>query len=237
MSKPFNFKQFTVNQDRCAMKIGTDGILLGAWVSLANHPESILDIGSGSGVIALQMAQRSEASTIDAVEIDENAFEQCIENFENSPWGDRLFCYHASLQEFASEIEDSYDLIVSNPPFYSEDYKTKDLARDQARFNDALPFEHLLVSVVHLLSENGLFAVILPKKEEVAFISLAEELGLFPHRICRVKGTSASEEKRSLLEFSFQKKTVLQTTLVMETERHVYTEDYLKLVRDFYLKL
>jgi tRNA1Val (adenine37-N6)-methyltransferase len=237
MSKPFIFKQFTVHQDRCAMKIGTDGVLLGAWTTLKHQPESILDIGAGSGVISLQLAQRSNAMTIDAIEIADNAFEQCIENFENSPWGDRLFCYHASLQEFASEMEESYDLIVSNPPFYTENYKTNDLARDQARFNDALPFEHLLVSVRQLLSEKGRFAVILPKKEEVAFVSLAEELSLFPCRICRVKGTANSEEKRSLMEFSFQKKTVIQTTLVMETERHVYTEEYLDLVRDFYLKM
>lgn len=237
MSKPFIFKQFTIHQDRCAMKIGTDGVLLGAWASLDHRPESILDIGSGCGVIALQLAQRSDAITIDAVEIDDEAYEQCSENFENSPWGDRLFCYHASAQEFASEIDESYELIVSNPPFYSENYKTNDLARDTARFNDALPFEHLLASVAHLLSENGLFTVILPRKEEAAFISLAEAVGLFPNRICRVKGTANSEEKRTLMEFSFRKKTPMQDTLVIETKRHAYTAEYLKLVADFYLKL
>ena len=137
MNKPFQFKQFTIEQDRCAMQIGTDGVLLGAWVSIENNPFSILDIGAGTGVIALQLAQRSDAEMIDALEVDDNAYEQCVDNFENSPWGDRLFCYHASLGEFIEEIEDKYDLIVSNPPFYSEDYKTSDESRDTVLYSNA----------------------------------------------------------------------------------------------------
>ena len=116
--QPFQFKKFKVHQDRCAMKIGTDGVLLGAWSSIEHEPKSILDIGAGTGVIALQLAQRSSASTIDAIEIDDQAHEQCTHNFEHSDWADRLFCYHASVQEFASEMEHKYDLIVSNPPFF-----------------------------------------------------------------------------------------------------------------------
>ena len=139
-NKPFIFKQFTVNQDRCAMKIGTDSVLLGAWTSLKTNPNSILDIGAGTGVLALMLAQRSYAELIDAIEIDDDAYEQCVENFENAPWSDRLFCYHASLEEFVDEIEDRYDLIISNPPFYSEDYKTENAQRDLARFSDALAF-------------------------------------------------------------------------------------------------
>jgi len=237
MTQPFHFKQFTVAQDRCAMKIGTDGVLLGAWATLQHEPKSLLDIGSGTGVIALQLAQRSMAPTIDAVEIDTEAYEQCVENFESSPWADRLFCYHASIQEYASEIEEEYDLIISNPPFYSEDYKSEDLARDTARFNDALPFEHLIVCAAHLLSEIGILAVILPKKEEDAFISLAEKHALFPQRICRVRGNINSEEKRSLIEFSFQENNVQIETLTIEISRHQYTPEYIALVRDFYLNM
>ena len=237
MTQPFHFKQFSVAQDRCAMKIGTDGVLLGAWATLQHEPKSILDIGSGTGVIALQLAQRSVAPIIDAVEIDTDAYEQCVDNFESSPWGDRLFCYHASIQEYASEIEEEYDLVISNPPFYSEDYKSEDLARDTARFNDALPFEHLIVCAANLLSEAGVLAVILPKKEEDAFISLAEKHALFPQRICRVRGTINSEEKRSLMEFSFQKATVIMESLIIENARHDYTEAYTALVKDFYLKM
>ena len=156
------------------MKIGTDGILLGAWVSLINKPFSILDIGAGTGIIALQLAQRSNAEMIDALEIDENAFEQCVDNFENSPWGDRLFCYHASLEEFVEEIAEIYDLIISNPPFYSEDYKTADESRDIARFTDALPFDELIESASLLLSDEGIFAVIIPRKEEENFLKKKE---------------------------------------------------------------
>ena len=237
MSLPFKFKQFSVSQDRCAMKIGTDGVLLGAWVSLENNPESILDIGAGTGIISFQLVQRSTAETIDAVEIDDDAYEQCSENFEASPWGDRLFCYHASVQEFASEIEEKYDLIVSNPPFFSENYKSDNDARDMARFNDALPFQHLVVCASHLLSEEGTFAVILPKKEEKQFIRLASENNLYPQRICEVQGTPNSEIKRVLLEFSSKKTVLKKETLVIEISRHHYTPEYTNLVKDFYLKM
>ena len=237
MSKPFRFKEFVINQDRCAMKIGTDGVLLGAWVSLELNPERILDIGPGTGIIALQLAQRSSFATIDAVEIDDAAFEQCTDNFENSPWADRLFCYHASAQEFATEMDETYNLIVSNPPFYSENYKTENTARDTARFNDALPFEHLIGCVYNLLSEDGVFALILPRKEEESFIALASEAGLFPKRICRVRGNTTSEEKRSLIELSFRSFKAEITELTIETERHQYTAAYQNLVKNFYLKM
>ena len=233
----FKFKHFEVNQDRTAMKIGTDGVLLGAWTNLDHHPFSILDIGAGTGVIALMLAQRSNAEVIDALEIDENAYEQCVENFENSSWGDRLFCYHASLEEFADEIEDTYDVIVSNPPFYSEDYKTEDSKRNQARFEDAMPFDHLLESVSRLLSETGKFVVIIPFKEEEAFIKLASVFNLYSNRILRVKGNLNSEIKRSLLEFSFSESEIIVDDLIIETERHLYTQEYVNLTQDFYLKM
>ena len=219
------------------MKIGTDGVLLGAWVSLKNNPFSILDIGAGTGIIALQLAQRSHAEMIDALEIDENAYEQCVDNFENSQWGDRLFCYHASLEEFVEEIEDKYDLIISNPPFYSEDYKTSNEIRDIARFNDALPFDELIESASLLLSDEGVFAVIIPRKEEENFIKMASEVNLFPNRICRVRGNELSEEKRSMLEFSFENTSPKIENLTIEISRHNYTEAYKKLVAEFYLKM
>ena len=109
MNKPFQFKEFSVHQDQCAMKIGTDSVLLGAWTSI-NNPYSILDIGAGTGVLSLMLAQRSNAQQIEAIEIDESAYEQCSENFENSPWNDRLFCYHASLLEFVEEVDETFDL-------------------------------------------------------------------------------------------------------------------------------
>ena len=239
MSKPFIFKQFTIEQDRCAMKIGTDGVLLGAWASLENNPQGILDIGTGTGVIALMLAQRSGAALIDALEIDENAYEQAVENFENSHWGDRLFCYHAEFAEFVEEMqeEEAYDLIISNPPFYSSNYSSEDARRDQARFSEALPFEELLEGVSLLLSETGQFNLIIPKQEEEHFLQLARGFSLHPHRITRVKGTSESSEVRILLQLGFKEISPEVEVLIIETARHQYTAEYTELVRDFYLKM
>lgn len=233
----FEFKQFSIQQDQCAMKIGTDGVLLGAWASLEKNPERILDVGAGTGILSLQLAQRCLAETLEAIEIDEDAFEQCVGNFENSPWGDRLFCFHASVQEYAAEMEEEYDLIISNPPFYSDEYKSDDNKRNTARFTDTLPFRDLAIFAYQFLSEKGIFALILPRKEEENFIALASEVGLFPKRICRVKGNPTSEVKRSLMEFTFEKSEIIQEELTIEISRHVYTEAYKNLVKDFYLKM
>ncbi len=235
--KPFQFKQFSIHQDRCAMKVGTDGVLLGAWASLNHQPASILDIGAGTGLIALQLAQRSLAETIDAIELDDDAYEQCVANFEASPWGDRLFCYHAGFDEFVDEMDEPYDLIVSNPPFYSEDVASGDKARDKARQNNSLPFGELVQGSAQLLTEKGIFAVIIPFKEEQRFSALAEKVGLFPIRITRVKGNPETDFKRSLMEFSFKNSEPQIDSLIIENDRHQYTEAYIKLTQAFYLKM
>jgi tRNA1Val (adenine37-N6)-methyltransferase len=234
----FKFKQFSVEQDRCAMKIGTDGVLLGAWAPIENNPFSILDIGTGTGIISLMLSQRSNAQQIDALEIDDDAYEQAVDNFENSPWSDRLFCFHAGLDEFVEEPEDEYDLIISNPPFYTEDYKTENEQRDLARFADAMPFEDLVEAADLLLSENGVFAVVIPFKEEDNFITLAKEHELYPIKITRVKGTPTTEIKRSLLAFCRNESATFWTDeLIIETARHIYTPEYIELTKDFYLKM
>nr|WP_315161538.1 methyltransferase [uncultured Flavobacterium sp.] len=234
----FSFKQFSIQQDRCAMKIGTDGVLLGAWTPIENNPFSILDIGAGTGVIALMLAQRSNAEQIDALEIDEEAYEQSVDNFENSPWSDRLFCFHAGLDEFVEEPEDEYDLIVSNPPFYTDDYKSENEQRDLARFADAMPFEDLIEAADLLLSENGIFAVIIPFKEEQNFLALAKDYELYPLKITHVKGTPTTEIKRSLLAFSRNENAIITPDeLIIETSRHQYTTEYIELTKDFYLKM
>nr|WP_288833872.1 methyltransferase [uncultured Flavobacterium sp.] len=220
------------------MKVGTDGVLLGAWTPLENHPFSILDIGTGTGIIALMLAQRSHAEQIDALEIDEDTYEQATDNFENSPWNDRLFCFHAGLDEFVEEPEDEYDLIVSNPPFYAEDYKSSNDQRDLARFQDAMPFEDLIEAAALLLSENGIFSVIIPFKEEEKFLALANEHELYPLKITHVKGTPTSEIKRSLLAFSrIETNNFPIDELIIETARHIYTPEYIALTKDFYLKM
>ena len=238
----FTFKQFSVNQDRCAMKIGTDGVLLGAWTPLINNPFNVLDIGAGTGILSLMLAQRSNAAPnnvgiIDAIEIDEDAYEQCVENFEASPWGDKLFCFHAGLDEFVDEPEDEYDLIISNPPFYTDDYKSDNSSRDLARFEDALPFEELIEAAALLLSDNGIFSVIIPYKEEERFVAMCKILDLFPLKITRVKGTPTSEIKRSLLAFCRMEQTPLIDELIIEISRHNYTPEYIELTKEFYLKM
>ena len=234
----FKFKQFTIHQDRCAMKVGTDGVLLGAWCPIDNNPFSVLDIGAGTGILSLMVAQRTNAEQIDALEIEEDAYEQCVENFEASPWRDRLFCFHAGLDEFVDDPEDEYDIIISNPPFYSEDFKTDNSQRDLARFQDALPFEDLVEAADLLLSENGIFAVIIPFKEEERFIDLCAEVELFPIKVTRVKGLHNTPIVRSLLAFKRYELSVLTADeLVIEINRHEYTDDYINLTKDFYLKM
>lgn len=253
MENTFRFKQFAINQDRCAMKIGTDSVLLGAWTSLDSKPHSILDIGAGTGILALMLAQRSEdfgmtGEVIDAIEIDDDAYEQCVHNFEQSPWSDRLFCYHASLEEFLKDFDDTdqdnddgmiedYDLIISNPPFYTDTYKSDYRQRDLARFTDAMPFRELIESVSKLLSKTGTFAVVLPISEEKDFIVLASKEHLYPNRITRVKGTPTTEIKRSLIQFSRHEMAIMTSELVIESSRHQYTEEYMALTKDFFLKM
>ncbi len=242
--KPFKFKEFAVHQDQCAMKIGTDGVLLGSWASIGDQTFSILDIGAGTGVIALMLAQRSRADTIEAIELDEAAFQQCTENFEDSIWADRLFCFHAGFDEFVAEYTDEnledfelYDLIVSNPPFYKEEVASAHMARDLARQYLSLPFEELVSGVGKLLSSNGVFSTIIPYKEETSFIALAKKSNLFPLRITRVRGNKDAEIKRSLLEFSFANCSPIVDELTIEIERNRYTPEYIELTKAFYLKM
>ena len=234
----FSFKQFDVLDQKSAMKVGTDGVLLGAWAPINNNPKTILDIGTGTGLIALMLAQRCNANQIDALEIEENAFEEATENFENSPWSDRLYCYHAGLDEFVEEPEVEYDLIVCNPPFYSEDYKSKNTNRDLARFQDALPFDELIEAAELLLSEDGVLAVIIPFKEEQNFIDLCAEVELFPTKITRVRGTTTTAIVRTLLAFErYQLATDYIGEIAIEINRHEYTDDYIELTNEFYLKM
>lgn len=236
----FRFKEFEIEHSQSAMKIGTDAVLLGAWTSVDEKVNSILDVGAGTGILALQLAQRSYAETIDAVEIDPDAFEECVANFENSPWGDRLFCYHASFTEFYSEMDDTYDLIISNPPFFAEQpkFEIQNTSREKARFQEHLSFEDLLVGVSILLSSNGCFSVILPFSEQKKFILVAKDYQLYPSSILNVRGQPTSPIKRTLLNFSRNKtENITKKELTIEHSRHEYTQEYMDLVKDFYLKM
>lgn len=223
------------------MKIGTDGVLLGAWAGLDHQPGSLLDIGAGTGLIALMLAQRmgdlGHDITIDAVERDAAAFEQCVDNFEASPWADRLFCYHATLREFLGEVDDRYDSVVSNPPFHTGKAHAGNSARAAARQNQFLPYEELLEAADALVAPSGIFSTIIPFTDETAFIRMASRTGLFPKRITRVRGRSTADIKRSLLDLRFKETAPHVEELTIETGRHIYTDTYKELTRDFYLKL
>lgn len=219
------------------MKVGTDGVLLGAVASLKKDPYSILDIGAGTGLVALMLAQRSSTQNIDAIELDEGAYEQCVENFEASPWADRLFCYHASFQEFYREMDDHYDLIVSNPPFFSESVTSGNSSRDTARQNTALPFEQLFEGLEKLLAKNGVFSIIIPTPEEKKVLELAKEILLFPFEILKIKGNPNVSFKRSIVQFSYAQRPISERELIIELGRHQFTQDYINLTKDFYLKM
>lgn len=244
----FQFKEFSIAQDKCAQKVGTDGVLLGAWAGKTlTSPQQVLDIGTGTGVISLMLAQRFPQATIEALEIDADAYEQATENFENNPWGDRLFCFHASFQEFYEEVDERYDLIVANPPFHDSNgihpHEQIDNKRQQARFDDALPFEELIYGVYKLLETDGTFACIIPSDRVDKFIEITSYFQLEPVRTTLVKGTATSKVKRCLMEFRFRESVLhsntphIETSLIIEKTRHVYTEDYIELTKDFYLKM
>ncbi len=234
----FKFKQFEVSHSNSAMKVGTDAVLLGSWAPIDHRPKSILDIGTGTGILALMLSQRTDASQIDALDIDEDAFEEATNNFENSIWSDRLYCYHAGLDEFMDEPEDEYELIVCNPPFYAEDFQSTDEQRNLARFQSSMPFEDLVEAVDLLLSENGVFAVIIPFKEEEKFIEICADFELFPTEITRVRGSHTTPIVRSLLAFRrFELQTETITEITIEINRHEYTDEYIELTKEFYIKM
>lgn len=241
----FQFKKFTIQQDRCAMKVGTDGVLLGAWASVGPYTNRILDVGSGTGLIALMMAQRCPHAEIDGIELDPEAFEQGVENFEQSPWDSNLFNYHASFQEFAEEIEDQYDLIISNPPFFDHGDRTEG-PRKLARDKTTLPLADIISGADRLLSEQGHLALVLPADQEQNLRALLSKFNYFLTRITRVRGHAQSPIKRILVECSraVNGKTAENTAqktitseLIIEHQRHDYTEEFKALVREFYLKM
>lgn len=230
----FRFKQFSIVQDKSAMKVGTDGVLLGAWVPVKNA-KTILDIGTGTGVIALMLAQRNSEAKIEAVEIDKEASDEASMNFKNSSWSNRLCLHQTSLESFKTTHK--YDLIVSNPPYYTDTFKSNPTQRTLARHVDGLSFKSLLSYTVALLSDGGACAFVVPYKEEKEFVVLAKDVGLYIKEVARVKGRVDLPFKRSLLYFTKKREFCLEAALVIEIDRHVYTKEYIALTKEFYLKM
>ena len=231
----FAFKQFTIQQDLCAMKVGTDAVLLGAWV-MPQQATRILDIGTGTGIIALMLAQKSEAE-ITAIDIDEQAVIQAKQNIMDGPFTNNIQVMLSSIQAFASQSHATYDLIVTNPPYFEQSLKSTDEQRSHARHADVLPFGELLDAVKLLLDSKGKFCVILPRLEAEKFTTMAEKKGFQLSKLLRVKSrTDKPEAKRHIMQFEFLATEFSEATLVIEEEvRHQYTSDYKDLTKDYYI--
>ncbi len=235
MSNPFfSFKKFTVYHDRCAMKVGTDGVLLGAWTDIT-HSKRILDIGTGTGLIALMLAQRSETVHITAIDIDQEAVIQASENTNASPWNKRIEVSKKDICAFTSDI--LFDTIVSNPPYFTNSLKCSDIQRNTARHTDTLSAYSLLAKVAELLTSKGRFSVIIPSEQTEEFIQIAEGQGLYPSRLTQIITRPGLSPKRSLMEFRKTAQNIQSDELTIELERHVYSEEYIALTKDFYLKM
>lgn len=238
----FRFKQFEVQQTRSAMKIGTDAVLLGAWCEITDSTEQVLDLGAGTGILSLIIAQRLAENSpyfdIEAIEIEDEAHTECVENFDNSPWNEHLFCYHASLIEFAQEVEDHYDLIVCNPPFYKNFDSTEITSRALARSASFMPLQHIFAAAEKLCTPNtGELAIVLPYEQKEEAIHIGSVHGFTPKRILNVRGTANTPFKRVFLQMGQQDNLLVAEDLIIETERHKYTSEYIQLVKDFYLNL
>jgi tRNA1Val (adenine37-N6)-methyltransferase len=233
----FQFKQFTVHHDRCAMKVGTDGVLLGAWTNVGNV-QRIIDIGTGTGLISLMLAQRNRQAKILGIDIDESAVLQAKENIENSPFSNRISIENRSVQAFADGCNDVFDLVVSNPPFFADSLLSPKHTRTLARHTETLPLTSLFDAAARLLSEKGILSIIYPIDSLQKILDCAEKQSLFLQRQTTVFPTPGARPKRVLLEFSEQKQPIpVYDGLIIEVERHRYSDAFRELVRGFYLRL
>lgn len=235
---PFRFKQFEIYHDECAMKVGTDGVLLGAW-AVIDEAERILDIGTGTGLIAIMCAQRTKNAIIDALDIDEAAFRQATKNIALSPWHNRISLELKPAQNFTNEENKfQYQSIVCNPPFFNNGTASHIKNRHLARHTVTLPYADLLRAVQHLLHPTGYFSVILPHEEGLDFIKMAADFQLFPSRLTAVHAKAEKPIERLLIAFQKEKKPLQSDTLVIQFEaRNDWTPAYIALTKDFYLKM
>ena len=230
---PFTFKQFVIHDDRCAMKVGTDAVLLGAWTSAAGA-ETILDIGTGSGILALMLAQRTPSNTrVDAVEIAQPDFIQATENARSSPWPEKINMHHVAIQSYQTDTR--YDLIVCNPPYFINSLVPPTLSRERARHAGSLSSRELLAAVKGNLSKAGTFSIILPTVEGIQFQSAAKEFDLYPSRRLAFYSRKQKPQERWLMEFSFEERDCVTETLVLYGSGNEWSEEYKLLARDFYL--
>lgn len=218
------------------MKVGTDGVLLGLWAS-ASNVKTVLDVGTGTGLIAIMIAQRTNKKTrIKAIDIDENAIIQASENITQCPFKNEIVCEKIDLKNI-DNTDEKYDLIISNPPFFKNSLQSPDTQRTLARHTDSLQMDDLIKHASLLLSEQGRLAVIYPYEEKESLIKCAEKYNLNALRITNVYPTINSRPKRVLMEFGSLNSDVEEDNLTIETGRHIYSDDFTRLAKDFYLKM
>ncbi|MEM1319825.1 MAG: methyltransferase [Bacteroidota bacterium] len=234
----FQFKQFAIRQEESSMKVGTDGVLLGAWAD-CQDARSILDIGCGTGLIAIMLAQRNVEAAIHAVEIDEVSWQEACYNMQQAPWAQRLAAYNLPIQQYARETDNRYDLIVSNPPFFSGGTFSDQNDRNLIRHTVKLPHGDLLVAVRRLLSKEGRFCVILPLIEGLRFREIAERYHLFCTRMTEVRPKKDKKIERLLLQFEHERggDEQVDELIIQHENRNDYTEDYIALTGEFYLNM
>ena len=230
----FKFKQFEIAQEQTAMKVGTDGVLLGAWADLDNA-QNILDIGSGTGLIALMCAQRQSMAIIDALEIEPAAARQADENFKKAKWKQRLNLIHMDFIKYITEKK--YDVIISNPPYFDEQSKNPDRQRNLARHTSNLSLKKLIQKSKKLLKETGSIQLILPADKFSQLEQIIKQETLYLNKICYVKGHQNAKVKRILVKISNFISELEENQLIIEKSRHHYTDAYIRLTRDFYLKM
>jgi tRNA1Val (adenine37-N6)-methyltransferase len=227
--KPFQFKNFSIQQSKEVFRVGTDGVLLGA-LSNVENAKQIIEIGTGTGLVALMLAQRNTNANILALDIDENAVKISAKNFVNSPFSDRLEVQFKDFKNYESSVK--FDLIVSNPPYFEENSSTKDLMARQQR---ELSFELLIEKSADILAKEGFLSVIIPLDAEAKFSTICKNFHLFLQRKVSVYGIQNSKVKRVILEYGRQNLTPIFSEIVIEKSPRIYTEEYLQLTKDFHL--
>ena len=235
LSKPFHFKQFSVNQDKCALKVNTDAVLLGA-LAEANEPGNILDIGTGTGVISLMLAQRYQKAVLHSVEIECNAFMQAKDNFSKSPWANRMESFHMPFQNFGKVTDRKYDLIVSNPPYYKDHLKTHNHERNVALHSESLSFDELSDGVKDILSAKGEFFVILPERQMELVEKCFNERGMYSTKKVYVKDKPGAQTLRVIQSFSFCQNFAAENKVIfIKDPEGNYSSEYATLLKDFLL--
>jgi tRNA1Val (adenine37-N6)-methyltransferase len=230
----FRFKQFEIEDDNSTMKVGTDGILLGSWVNTKNI-QSILEIGTGSGVIALMLAQKTNAK-ITAIDIDKNSISQAKKNIANSKWPKQIVTQNISFQDFIKSSNKTFDLIVTNPPFFDNSLKSPEAKKNLAKHNDNLSYEDLILGIKKILSVNGSFYTIFPYSEGMIFMAKAQLMNLFCTKTLLIKPNIKKPVNRILFKFQFNKSAkIIENKITIKNENNTFSKEFVDLTKDYYM--